>query len=1138
MKSSLICTRNKLIAIIYTFAVFVAGCLTVSFATEPIARSANLDGLLNQLVEINSREGLIAAEEFASSHILTFNDGRIRTEFRFQSGFSPSDVSSVILEKHNAVVVSASTRFLLLDIPVINLVGFANKLTGIASLHTPTKIYADVVSEGLALVGGDRMHGAGITGRNLDVAVIDIGFADWEAAQNRGELPQDVQVRNMTNEAMDAGSDHGTACAEIVYDFTSASRLHLLKIDDEADLENSLEYLLQNNIPVASMSLTWFVPQGDYYGGEDDFCQLVNEAADRGLLMVKSAGNYAKSHYRAEFDEENNDNLHHFDGETVNVFGTSAQRPRDYRAGEVIGASLVWDAFPVTALDYDLEIVRLNGGQWQRAAISNTRQNGNLPPTEELQFVVQQAGTYGLRVIQVNGAPVDFTIFANSDLVEYHNTSSIAVPAMAARALTVGAVSQFSWNRDPTPLQSYSSRGPTYDGRVKPDLVGPDAVSTWSKGVRAFSGTSASAPHGAGAALLIKSFYFDWSADQIKEYLLSTAIDVGDEGADNLFGVGKLNLTLGEHPEGQVIRVPVDVPSIGYAIAIADSLDTILVHPGTYYENLNTNGKAVVVGSLYLTTGDTAYIDSTVIDGDALGRVLTINQGETEATEIVGLTIANGREANGAGIYCDESNPTVRHCKIINNNFGGGIAVSESAPIFIECLISDNIAENHGGGVSLTRSSATFNRCTIRSNRANNGGGGLWSSGESSPRLYACLIDSNRATFAGGGISVTSGSTLLADRCVINANLVENEQGGGGGVYTSGALPRFDFCTFSGNRAFSGGAIRLYRGGNAEVTNSILWGDEPNEVSMSWYMERNEITISYCDVAGGRESVQIDSGNGDLHWGEGNIDSDPRFADVNASDFRLTWANYPNFDETRSPCIDAADPNATRDPDSTRADMGAFYFHHQALNAPVISVEPDTVWFNEIVGGDTLWGEVSISNYGDQPLSVTSIRIDSGEEQFGVAAALDTLEMLPSESFVARVFFFVADLVRLDYAGTLLIVSNDPEYGEVSVPLFATTLEADKEQESFPLTFGITGISPNPFNSTTVIRYELAASSDVSLSIHDVKGRSVKKLLIAESAVSGSYEYVWEVGNLPAGLYLVRIIAGRRDSIAKAVILK
>ena len=61
------------------------------------------------------------------------------------------------------------------------------------------------------------------------------------------------------------------------------------------------------------------------------------------------------------------------------------------------------------------------------------------------------------------------------------------------------------------------------------------------------------------------------------------------------------------------INVPADIDSIQGGINLAVDGDTVLVDVGTYYENINFNGKNIVVGSLTLTTGDTSYISQTII---------------------------------------------------------------------------------------------------------------------------------------------------------------------------------------------------------------------------------------------------------------------------------------------------------------------------------------------------------------------------------------------------------------------------------------------------------------------------------------------------------------------------------------------
>ena len=68
--------------------------------------------------------------------------------------------------------------------------------------------------------------------------------------------------------------------------------------------------------------------------------------------------------------------------------------------------------------------------------------------------------------------------------------------------------------------------------------------------------------------------------------------------------------------------------------------DTVSVAAGTYVENINFNGKNIVVGSLYLTTQDTSYISSTIIDGGGSESVVKITTGEGQTTQLVGFTLS------------------------------------------------------------------------------------------------------------------------------------------------------------------------------------------------------------------------------------------------------------------------------------------------------------------------------------------------------------------------------------------------------------------------------------------------------------------------------------------------------------------
>ena len=69
------------------------------------------------------------------------------------------------------------------------------------------------------------------------------------------------------------------------------------------------------------------------------------------------------------------------------------------------------------------------------------------------------------------------------------------------------------------PLEQFSSQGPTVDGRVKPDIAAFDNVSSNLASLNPFCGTSASAPHVAGAAALVSGANSAMDAAQIQDFL-------------------------------------------------------------------------------------------------------------------------------------------------------------------------------------------------------------------------------------------------------------------------------------------------------------------------------------------------------------------------------------------------------------------------------------------------------------------------------------------------------------------------------------------------------------------------------------------------------------------------------------------
>jgi hypothetical protein len=130
-------------------------------------------------------------------------------------------------------------------------------------------------------------------------------------------------------------------------------------------------------------------------------------------------------------------------------------------------------------------------------------------------------------------------IAKNSEVELTDPRGSISTPGDARGSFTVGAT---LWKNDR--LESYSSQGPTIDGRLKPELAAPAGVtsSPYASVGQPFDGTSASAPHVGGAAALVFGAMPGATAERVEEYLQRNAKDLQEPGPDNKSGYGRLQL--------------------------------------------------------------------------------------------------------------------------------------------------------------------------------------------------------------------------------------------------------------------------------------------------------------------------------------------------------------------------------------------------------------------------------------------------------------------------------------------------------------------------------------------------------------------------------------------------------------------
>jgi serine protease AprX len=114
---------------------------------------------------------------------------------------------------------------------------------------------------------------------------------------------------------------------------------------------------------------------------------------------------------------------------------------------------------------------------------------------------------------------------------------TVGTPASANDVITVGAI------EDSMDIAYFSSRGPTADGRTKPDVcaVGVDVTAPAANsgdGYVAHSGTSMATPHVAGVAALMIEYNPYITPSEVKDILHNTSLDKGDLGPDNTYGLG------------------------------------------------------------------------------------------------------------------------------------------------------------------------------------------------------------------------------------------------------------------------------------------------------------------------------------------------------------------------------------------------------------------------------------------------------------------------------------------------------------------------------------------------------------------------------------------------------------------------
>ncbi|MGD9494837.1 MAG: S8 family serine peptidase [Armatimonadota bacterium] len=528
----------------------------------------------------------------------------------------------------------------------------------------PLQGFGATTSQGVQLVGAVPFHTAGILGEDVRVAIIDVGFAGIDAAEV--SVPAGAQVSFRADNTMGT-SYHGTAVAEIVADMAPAATIIALAVDTELSAASAIDTVTNAGWEVCCMSMGVL---GGPYDGTHTLSQAVNRARQSGVFWVTAAGNFAEEHWQGAWVDRNRNNFNEFSAgdESIDVSLAAGQYTAYLSWHETAGS--------LTSKDYDLVLYDAMGTEVARSGYT---QNGDDPPADTLIAFIDTAGTYSLRIEYVSG-PADhqdkFQLFSPGVPLETANrvaTSSLSIPAEATGSYTVGAVRGANITDPNIPmvpidgLEAFSSQGPVvgHPEIIKPDLVAPDGVATSlsGQGLSPFMGTSASAPHVAGAAALLLAEDPLRSPDEVELILQRQALRLGDPVPNNQFGYGRLRIRAGADSRPPTIT-----------IAYPQNGTTITTRTPTIIAFIQDDGSGVDQTTITIEFDGVVIFDAATV-GD-ISQYFNASTGQLvfPITDVLART-AHTVVVNAADNIGNAASPAVSNFRIAAPTLRGGVSI-------------------------------------------------------------------------------------------------------------------------------------------------------------------------------------------------------------------------------------------------------------------------------------------------------------------------------------------------------------------------------------------------------------------------------------------------------------------------------
>ena len=999
----------------------------------------------------------------------------------------------------------------------------------IRPVYPPETCAGSVATEGDAIVRADLARRIGVDGTGVRVGALSDGVYGMEDAQASGDLPEVSLLQT-------AVGAEGTAMLEIIHDLAPGAKLSFATaVASELGMRNNIIALANAGCDVIVDDVSYYT---EPFFEDGPIAQAVDSVYRRGVVYASSAGNAADEFYEAPFTPTH-------DGGRFHAWDCIAGEPSDTAMAVNVPGSgyiilvLQWDdPWGASANDYDLHVF-LDPALRFEVSLGADPQTGYEDPiefvyyanpgeSEQLVYLTVELWSgepRRLKLAAFRSNAIEYTVRAGSVFGHHTSHGTLAVAAVAAAT--------------PLEIESFSSRGPVLMGspatetRLKPDLTATDGVSvTGAAGFPStFYGTSASAPHVAGVAALVRSAYPEWTADEVRDVLMRTAKDMGAPGWDGVFGWGMVDafaaLGIDATDTTDVVGTITTTTwtSFGSPYRINSDVvvpegETLTIDPGVDVL-FDSDARFEVAGALHVR--GTALDSVRFLPGDSplWGglRLVGVDSSSLAYARVSGAVAEGPRPDYLGSTLVMNGRASFSHCVFSDNRaqWGGGFYARDTASVYLsDCIIRDNVASDTGGGVRVigcTR--AVFERCEITGNSALSGTGGGAALQISDVVMTDCLVEGNSVTTDGGGIILVACDTWLS-----GVDISGNSAGGiGGGVRALGGTLKLVGSTLSGNVAgpFAGGlscedvditAERLLIAGNSadEAGGALLADSRAEFANVTTVGSADALTVYRSDVRitssvllghiGGDRALSIAHSLADSLWeGNGNITGDPMFADSASGD----WSLLPG-----SPCVNTGEPGGLLDPDGTRGDMGAVSYDNP--DAPVWGPRPDIATY----ALDSLTFTVSAQDPNGLPLTYWA-------EDIPQDAAFDVVdrrfEWVPAAPCEVRAEFSATNGSVTVFKRVTIVVSEKP----VGV----------ERERVVPESLSLRAY-PNPFNPTTRIRWSMGEAGNVSAVIYNTAGQRVRSL-VERRLAAGEHVVVWDGCDdadrpVGSGAYLCRIV--------------